>query len=150
EGLRADLTLCKAACAWAAYRGRTVVEPADVEAVAELALAHRRRPPPPPEQTPRQGNRDTNGGGETAPHPGEAGRTPAQALTFPSAGLFAARVQPEAQGNTLAGRGRATAVPRRGPRAGAVQAYEPGCTLSWAATVRAAALRCGDAGPARA
>src|SRR5262245_49618101 len=36
EGLRADLTLCKAACARAAYRGRTEVEPADVDAVAEF------------------------------------------------------------------------------------------------------------------
>ncbi|HEV3261472.1 MAG TPA: ATP-binding protein, partial [Gemmataceae bacterium] len=49
EGLRADLTLCQAACAWAAYQGRTVVEPDDVDLVAELALAHRRtRPPEPP------------------------------------------------------------------------------------------------------
>src|SRR5262249_42095172 len=49
EGLRADLTLCKAACAWAAYQGRTVVEAPDVDAVAELALGHRRtRPPQPP------------------------------------------------------------------------------------------------------
>src|SRR5439155_22975808 len=31
EGLRADLTLCRAACAWAAYQGRTEVEPGDVD-----------------------------------------------------------------------------------------------------------------------
>jgi len=45
EGLRADLTVCKAACAWAAYQGRRDVDFADVDAVAELALAHRRKPP---------------------------------------------------------------------------------------------------------
>jgi magnesium chelatase subunit D len=55
EGLRADLTIYKAASALAAYEGRTVATLADVEAVAELALAHRRttrgpspNPPPPP------------------------------------------------------------------------------------------------------
>src|SRR5437870_1342212 len=49
EGLRADLTLCQAACARAAYHGRGEVEPVDVDAVAEFALAHRRtRPPQPP------------------------------------------------------------------------------------------------------
>jgi magnesium chelatase subunit D len=53
DGLRADLTIYKAASALAAYEGRSQVTPADVEAVAELALAHRRTapspsPPPPP------------------------------------------------------------------------------------------------------
>ncbi len=51
EGLRADITIYKAACALAAYEGRTTVSAADVDAVAELALAHRRttdRPSNPP------------------------------------------------------------------------------------------------------
>ncbi len=48
EGLRADLTIYKAASALAAYDGRTTVTAEDVEAVAELALAHRRTTPPPP------------------------------------------------------------------------------------------------------
>lgn len=51
EGLRADLTIHKAASALAAYEGRSEVTPGDVEAVAELALAHRRTKPrgsPPP------------------------------------------------------------------------------------------------------
>jgi magnesium chelatase subunit D len=48
DGLRADLTIYKAASALAAYEGRTVVTRADVEAIAELALAHRRTAPPPP------------------------------------------------------------------------------------------------------
>ena len=41
EGLRADLTLCKAALAWAAYHGRTEVVPEDVDAVAEFARESR-------------------------------------------------------------------------------------------------------------
>ena len=52
EGLRADLTIHKAAAALAAYDGRTTVTLADVDAVAELALAHRRTNPGPPPQGP--------------------------------------------------------------------------------------------------
>ena len=55
EGLRADLTIYKAASALAAYEGRTDVTLEDVEAVAELALAHRRTtqgPPPTPSPPP--------------------------------------------------------------------------------------------------
>lgn len=46
DGLRADLTIYKAAAALAAHEGRTVVTQDDVDAVAELALAHRRTAPP--------------------------------------------------------------------------------------------------------
>jgi magnesium chelatase subunit D len=46
DGLRADLTIYKAASALAAYEGRTEVTQGDVEAIAELALAHRRTTPP--------------------------------------------------------------------------------------------------------
>ena len=52
DGLRADLAIHKAASALAAYEGRTTVTEADVEAVAELALAHRRTTPPPPPRGP--------------------------------------------------------------------------------------------------
>ncbi|SIO63056.1 protoporphyrin IX magnesium-chelatase [Singulisphaera sp. GP187] len=57
DGLRADLTIYKAATALAAHDGRTTVTTEDIEAVAELALSHRRTthgspptgsPPPPP------------------------------------------------------------------------------------------------------
>lgn len=57
DGMRADLTIYKAASALAAHEGRTLVTHEDVEAVAELALAHRRTresPPQPPPPTPRQ------------------------------------------------------------------------------------------------
>ena len=42
QGVRADLVMLRAACAHAALAGRTDVSDADVAAVAELALAHRR------------------------------------------------------------------------------------------------------------
>jgi magnesium chelatase subunit I len=42
DGVRADLVMLRAARAWAALEGRTDITPADVDAVAELALAHRR------------------------------------------------------------------------------------------------------------
>lgn len=44
DGLRADLVLLRAARAWAAWRNDAAVTPWHVEAVAELALAHRRAP----------------------------------------------------------------------------------------------------------
>jgi len=50
EGLRADLVLCRAAAARAAWAGRATASTDDVEAVAPLVLAHRarRRPFDPP------------------------------------------------------------------------------------------------------
>lgn len=53
DGLRADLVMLRAARALAAWEGRTAVDPADIDTVAELALAHRRTeatalPSPPP------------------------------------------------------------------------------------------------------
>ncbi|WP_406696469.1 VWA domain-containing protein [Singulisphaera sp. Ch08] len=57
DGLRADLTIYKAATALAAHDGRTTVTMEDIDTVAELALSHRRTthgspppgsPPPPP------------------------------------------------------------------------------------------------------
>jgi magnesium chelatase subunit D len=53
-GHRADLVIERAACAHAAFEGRSYVKIDDVLAVAEMALVHRRRetlppPPPPPE-----------------------------------------------------------------------------------------------------
>lgn len=58
DGLRADLTIYKAASALAAYEGRSEVTLADVDAVAELALAHRRtRPPEGPTPPPTDGDR---------------------------------------------------------------------------------------------
>jgi magnesium chelatase subunit D len=46
EGLRADLTICRAAAALAGWEGRPTVAAADVRRVAPLALAHRARRDP--------------------------------------------------------------------------------------------------------
>ncbi|MCW4017809.1 MAG: putative cobaltochelatase [Candidatus Bathyarchaeota archaeon] len=46
DGHRADITIYKAACTIAAYKGRTEVTEEDVKEAAELALAHRRRRQP--------------------------------------------------------------------------------------------------------
>ncbi len=46
EGLRADLTICRAAAALAGWEGRAQVGPDDVRRVAPLALAHRSRRDP--------------------------------------------------------------------------------------------------------
>jgi magnesium chelatase subunit D len=46
EGLRADLTICRAAAALAGWEGRATVAAADVRRVAPLALVHRARRDP--------------------------------------------------------------------------------------------------------
>ena len=46
EGLRADLTICRAAAALAGWEGRDTAEATDVRRVAPLALAHRARRDP--------------------------------------------------------------------------------------------------------
>lgn len=43
EGVRADLVMLRASRAMAALRGSSSIQPGDIEAVAELVLAHRRR-----------------------------------------------------------------------------------------------------------
>jgi magnesium chelatase subunit D len=63
EGMRADLTIVRAARAIAALRARDRVSLDDIECAAPAALAHRRRdvPPPSPPRTPRG---DTHNNGE--------------------------------------------------------------------------------------
>jgi magnesium chelatase subunit I len=66
DGMRADLVMLRAARALAAFEGRAEVTPNDVDAVAELALAHRRaeRTSPSPPQSPadmRQAPRNASG-----------------------------------------------------------------------------------------
>lgn len=147
EGLRADLTLCRAACAWAAYQGRAEVEPADLDAVAELALAHRRTRPPEPPAGPPPREHTPRSDPAARPANGPAGapmqRPAAPEQRFTSAGLFAARVGPEARSlarSPVAGRWRG-AAPRRVTASGQVRVYRSGWALSWSATLRAAALR---------
>ncbi|MDO4794840.1 MAG: AAA family ATPase [Brachymonas sp.] len=66
DGVRADLVLVKAARAHAALAGRTVVEVGDVDAVADLALAHRRLHP-------QHAGAGTDTGGGSPNNNGEAG-----------------------------------------------------------------------------
>ena len=76
EGLRADLVMLRAARAHAAWEGREVAGPDDLDAVAEAALRHRRRPsgsPPPQSAAPPQ----YGGHGEDPPPPQDPGRTAA-------------------------------------------------------------------------
>jgi magnesium chelatase subunit I len=78
DGLRADLVWLRAARAHAAWRGHSAIEEADVEAVAEFALRHRRRvETPQPEQfcanTDRQGQASDSQRGQ-----GDWGALPAQ------------------------------------------------------------------------
>ena len=68
EGVRADLAMLRAARAHAAWVGRAAITSADIEAVAELALSHRRTAPGAPGGTGPSGgdprNGESRGGGE--------------------------------------------------------------------------------------
>jgi magnesium chelatase subunit D len=149
EGLRADLTLCKAASAWAAYQGRILVDATDLDAVAEFALGHRRTQPPDgggsgadkhpssrDDNAASRPNRDSIGLGQPAREAPE--------VVLESSGLFAPRVRP-ATGSwprpTRPGRWRGPALSGGSMASGALRPYEEGAALSWAATLRAAALR---------
>jgi magnesium chelatase subunit D len=147
QGLRADLTLCKAACAWAAYQGRTEVEIADMDAVAALALGHRRtRPPEPPPEGPRSDHRGAPPRPLEEPganHPPASTFAPPSAIFLSSAGLFAPRPRPSRQalaGASVEGRWCPGGAARRGRMLGPVASrYESGSRVAWAATLRAAA-----------
>ena len=99
DGMRADLVLLRAARALAVLQGRDAVSCADVDAVADLALAHRSTeppqtmpppqssplpPPPPPTQSPRQpAPPPPPPAGEATPAPqGDWGAIPAQPAGF--------------------------------------------------------------------
>ncbi|MDO9436587.1 ATP-binding protein [Hydrogenophaga sp.] len=85
DGIRADLVMLRAARALVALEGRDTVGVHDVDAVAELALAHRRSehasPPQAPAQSPAQTPRNGQGSGtasnEAAPD-GDWGALPPQ------------------------------------------------------------------------
>ena len=139
EGLRADLTLCQAACAWAAYEGRREVSAADIDAVAELALAHRRQTPPEPPPSGRNGNGSRP---QSIPAPPAQETAPARAPTMvreeigdesratlrpPKVGIVEGRRSPEEKEPGVFGRDE----PGRSPL---------NKRIRWAATLRAAAL----------
>ena len=75
DGMRADLVMLRAARALAAFESRDEVTTLDVDAVAELALAHRRGdkahalPPPPASRAPSEHKADDRHAASTAPGP---------------------------------------------------------------------------------
>lgn len=104
EGVRADLAMLRAARAHAALHGRSAIAAADIDAVAELALAHRRPPRqdtsavPPPNDDGAPGNGTgmdkIPGGG--APDDGASGSGAPGAGPRPSSSaLFAAGDAPD-------------------------------------------------------
>ena len=159
QGLRADLTICRAAAALAGFEGRAEAGPGDVRRVAPLALAHRRRrgpfdspgisedelnqalaaaAGPEPEGGAGGGGEAAGaGGGESPGEGGDGGRVAAAGLPTPVVRLAAS-------GGALA----APVVGRRstveGPRGRLVADRIPDGpigSLAVGATVRAAALR---------
>jgi magnesium chelatase subunit D len=146
QGLRADLTLCRGACALAAYHGRTEVELADVDAIAELALAHRRtRPPEPPAGPGSRGPQsasNSHGAGNGSQRQSALPSREPRSEVLPSAGLHEARVRPPATAlsrSGLQGRWRMGSTPRLSLRRGPLTAFENGGPVAWASTLRAAA-----------
>lgn len=83
EGVRADLTLLRAAAAHSAWQQRDNIEIADVEAVAELVLAHRRKVPP-AEQPPAASAGSSSGGAQG--RDGDWGELPQQAVPIQPVG----------------------------------------------------------------
>jgi magnesium chelatase subunit D len=149
EGLRADLTLSRAACAWAAYQGRGEVMVDDVDAVAELALAHRRTTPPEPPKGP--GSREQHAGstsngpkpeGKAKGDPALFPRAGASSQILPSSGLHQALVRPALRvlaDSSQRGRWQST-IPEGGKKkTRLVNGHSHATLLAWAATIRAAA-----------
>lgn len=118
DGLRADLVMLRAARARAALEGRESVQPGDVAAVAELALAHRRTSP----RTPAADyNADAGSTAPPAHAPGPAaespsGGTPAPAPAPASAPALAlAGLQPPMPAAAAAAAGPAAGMPASSP-----------------------------------
>jgi magnesium chelatase subunit D len=140
EGLRADLTICRAAAALAGWDGRLTVEAADVRRVAPLALAHRaRRDPLEPAGLDEQRLSDAldehvggdnphptvqspdPSGASNAEEPGRAGQDEAAASNLPPApGQEQAPVEPGRSGlaplSFAGGRAPVQAAPAAGRR----------------------------------
>jgi len=145
EGLRADLTLSRAACAWAAYQGRTEVTAADVDDVAELALAHRRTTPPQPPDPGVRGQGSgvrapTHGNGSQAATGAPVGE--ARAQVFQTGGLHEVRVGPPPRAlsaSSLRGRWKSRRPDVGGRKTSLSTGHQSGSAFAWAPMLRAAA-----------
>lgn len=152
DGLRADLTMAKAAIAWAGYQGRTEVEDADLDVVADLALGHRRtKPPEPPAPPPNGGLKSEERGARsedgTASAPSKINPRSSildvQSSLLPSSGLFVPRLEPKAEllrHSDQQGRWRNGADRKTWRAQGLLRAYHKDSVISWTGTIRAASL----------
>jgi magnesium chelatase subunit D len=146
EGVRADLAMLRAARAHAAWHDRSRIEDHDVDAVAELALAHRRRAHPEPPGGSSRGGSSTPSSGSGTSSPSSSPRG-GGANTRPSGDMGALAPVPVPEqfvpalpawlsaprglraGGVRYGKGRITS--RRGKR-GAVSSTGP---IDWFATL---------------
>jgi magnesium chelatase subunit D len=156
QGLRADLTICRAARALAGWEGRPEASAEDVRRVAPLALAHRaRRDPFDPVGMDAAGldraldealgnDPGRNGGGEGAPEPDGSGREEVAGIGHQTNAtqLRAPAVAPTRPLASSPGRRAGElAEARRGRVVGARVPDGPVASVAVGATVRAAAAR---------
>jgi magnesium chelatase subunit D len=156
EGVRADLAMLRAARAHAAWHARREITLEDVDAVAELALAHRRRSAPGSGSSSSGSGSSTGTGGSSASGSGERGGSTSQSPPSQSQrGALApvpvqAAARPrlaapllQAHGRTATSRrfGAARLTARRGRRS----RHSPSGAIDWFATLagvrRAAPVR---------
>lgn len=152
EGLRADLMLCRAAAANAAWRGSAEVNEDDLRVVAPLVLGHRRRRSPldPPGIPPEELERAFDEAGEPDPSDGQQpegggdapARPPEEAATPPVLQAPTARTDARAgrRGSGEADRGRF--VRATGPTAD--RPVTAGTVAVVASAVATATRRAGD------
>ncbi len=137
EGVRADLAMLRAARAHAALHARTTITDQDIEAVAELALAHRRRSgdsgggSPPRSNPSSQGSNDAPQRG-SAPPSNMGALAPVPVRAMPAPRLPQWLTAPRPRGNAeLRRRGRART---RGPRGSRSRVDRAG-SIDWFATL---------------
>lgn len=150
EGLRADLTICRAAAALAGWEGRPVTEAADVRRVAPLALAHRARRDPLSSAGQDQDKLEEalDEHLSSAQPEGEDGDVPAGEEVF-EPGTASAPALPTETASAAAGRGSPAPAPR-GRVIGSRPPDGPVTSVAVGATVRQAAARRGGAADAPA
>ncbi len=163
EGLRADLVICRAAAALAAWEGRAEAGLGDVRRVAPLALAHRRRRSPFEEPGLEAGELDQaleavaggagsgkGGVGESGSGDGEADGSGEREAAPPAAPTRVVRLPAGSAGEEAASGRRSPAGRGRGRLVGDRRPEGLVGDLAVGATVRAAASRRGLAGAGEA
>ena len=105
DGMRADLVMLRAARALAALEGRATVTPQDVDAVAELALAHRRTVEPLANHSTNHNNNSANDNTgprkDPPPAPRADSHTPQSSISVPEGDWGALPPQPTATTRVL-------------------------------------------------